>query len=192
MYHGAGCTTALVRFAMCCRDTSSTSPSSVYEYGTPALASVSSDSGSCPVAASGPSSDAMSVRDDDAGRRTSRRTSIARPETSSMIASGADETGVRVNVQCVGRFGIGAPNRYRPVTTPLSGSPASIVVPVSVTSTRKSGLAVRGDQERAAHRLVPRHVVFDLIELLFGSAAASGSACAPGFGLSLASTARTA
>ena len=59
-YHGAGCTSRLERFAMCCRDTSSTSPSSVYEYGTPAFASVSSDSASRPAGVRAASSAAMS------------------------------------------------------------------------------------------------------------------------------------
>ena len=36
-YQGAGCTTTLARLAMCCRDTSSTSASSEYSYGTPSL-----------------------------------------------------------------------------------------------------------------------------------------------------------
>ena len=48
-------------------------------------------------------------------------------------------TGARVNDQWVGRFRIGAPNRYRAVTVPCSGSPAIFESPVSVTSTRKSG-----------------------------------------------------
>jgi len=56
-----------------------------------------------------------------------------------VTAVGASNSGERVSVHVTGRAPIGAPNRYRAVTFPLIGSPATGCSPANATSTRKSG-----------------------------------------------------
>ena len=67
--------------------------------------------------------------------------------------------GDRVHVHVAGRAGIGAPNRYWPIPTPFTVHRPSSTLSASVTSTRKSGPAVRRHEERRPHRLLVRHLV---------------------------------
>src|SRR5688572_5239467 len=137
MYHGAGCTTSAARFAMCWRDTSSTSASSEYWYGTPASSFVGRSSVKSPV---GGVFASRLTTGDSSGCRSTDPTNVQRSPSgnASKTACGAEPAGL-VQVHVAGRPGIAAPNRYFAETVALTLSPAVTTPPLSATSTRKSG-----------------------------------------------------
>jgi hypothetical protein len=113
MYHGAGWIVMPARFAMCCRETSSTSPSSEYVHGIPRLSAVGSFSDNAPVL----------VRVDSSfliGRESTNRpspksmspmNSHADSPNFSRIAYGTPSATSRGTDQCTGRGPIAAPKR---------------------------------------------------------------------------------
>ena len=163
MYHGAGWTTGLARLAMCCRDTSSTSPSSVYTNGTPAFASVAARAGADHSASAPRRPDATSVRA-CMKSRTTRRTSTDPPGNCSWIVCGCRQTGVRVNVQSSAV----CPSARRTDSGP--SRPLARDRPPSSTSRQRHihaevRPAIGGDEKRSLAPSCSGHAVVFLIDL---------------------------